>query len=88
MSDSLKFTCPKCEDHRLEEIMSDVTVASEIAYIDPEGDHNYGEQTNMDGNIECYQCINCGYVLEEKGVAVNDCQDLTKWILRHCKQGE
>lgn len=54
-----KFTCHKCDSHRLEEVMFDVTVISEIAVLDDDG-LEYGEQTNEDGVVDRYQCCNCG----------------------------
>jgi len=57
-----KFTCPDCGENKLEEIMSSVTVASEISVIQ-DGDLEYGEQTNSSGVVERYQCANCGYTV-------------------------
>ena len=45
----LKFTCPKCGKHRIEEVMVDVVQYSEIKDIDEEClDADYGN-TNTDG---------------------------------------
>lgn len=57
-----KFTCQKCGSHKLEEVMFDVTVVSEIAVLDDDDDDGleYGEQTNEDGTVDRYQCVNCG----------------------------
>ncbi len=61
------FTCPKCGSHRIEEIMVDMTVASEISISEDEADggifHRYGEQTNDGGHVDRYQCEDCGYVI-------------------------
>lgn len=65
---TIKFKCPKCGAARIEEIMGGVTVASEIC---PEATYQgdgqievqYGEQTNEDGEVERYQCNDCGFNL-------------------------
>jgi len=83
----MRFTCPKCEKHRIEEIMVDVTVATTINNIIDDGDHIYGEQTNDGGETERYQCMDCGCVLEDKsGEIVRDCVELATWIKENCPQ--
>ena len=65
MTDLLKkWKCPSCGDHHIEEVMIDVVVASEIIHV-PEDctDLSYGEQTNEDGEVECYQCMSCGRLI-------------------------
>lgn len=65
------FTCPKCFSRAIEEIMVDVTVASELRISEYEADAtgpggisaSYGEQTNEGGHIERYQCGKCGYTI-------------------------
>jgi hypothetical protein len=82
---SLKFVCPKCKGHRLEEIMSNVSVASEITEIKKDGDLNYGEQTNEDGEVAQYQCINCGFFVgESEGYPITDCVELAEWVAKNC----
>jgi len=61
-----EFTCPKCGEHRLEEVMIDVTVASKVTDVSEDGDVDYGEQSNEDGTVERYQCMDCGHVLVEE----------------------
>ena len=62
---TVTFKCPDCGSHRIEEIMADVTVASEITCIVEGGDLEYGEQTNDGGVIDRYQCIHCGFVIPD-----------------------
>ena len=59
----VEFTCPACGKHRLEEVMVGVTVASIIIAIPDCGDLNYGEQTNENGTVDRYQCVDCGFVI-------------------------
>jgi len=57
------IACPKCTSSRIEEVMSDVTVISNINSINIEDDEisiDYGEQSNEGGTLECYQCADCG----------------------------
>jgi len=60
----LQFTCPRCRSRKLEEIMVNVTVSSEIATIEVEDGEvieiNYEDQTNEDGEVDRYQCAECG----------------------------
>lgn len=88
----MEFTCPICGEHRLEEIMTDVVVASIITNLNEEGDHDYGEQVNEDGEVDHYQCVNCGWIikhgsLETLGNPITDVIELAKWIKKNCPQG-
>ena len=61
-----QFKCPKCKGHRLEEVMINVTVASEVSNVCIEDDcvdMDYGHQSSEDGDVERYQCIDCGEVV-------------------------
>ena len=57
------FTCPQCDGHQIEEIMADVTVATEVASFYDDGGLDYGEQTNSDGIVDRYQCETCGWAI-------------------------
>ncbi len=82
----LEFTCPKCGEHRIEEVMIDVVVMSEIINLDSDGDFNYGEQTNDGGIVDSYSCMNCGltpYIEDETHSecdVIDSHDDLVKWI--------
>lgn len=57
------FTCPKCGCHKIEEIMMDLCVASDISISEhPDGtiDFAYGDQSNEGGHVDRYQCGDCG----------------------------
>lgn len=58
-----RFTCPKCDEHELVEIMLDVTVSSIVTVIDDIEPLEYGDQVNEDGVVSRYQCGRCGYVV-------------------------
>ena len=76
---TINFTCPKCGEHRLEEVMTGVVVASTI--IDAkEGSIEYGEQTNEDGEVQNYQCMDCGWVVAIDQGVIRDCEELCEWL--------
>tara|TARA_Y100000310_G_scaffold280329_1_gene299987 strand:- start:1063 stop:1551 length:489 start_codon:yes stop_codon:yes gene_type:complete len=84
MCKKLKFTCEQCGEHRLEEIMVDVVVSSEIT-VSEDGNIDYGEQSNDGGEVERYQCMACGQdVLDNTSHPLTDCQELAKWIKQRC----
>ena len=84
---NLTFTCPHCKFYRLEEVMVDVVVYSEIAVIHKDGDITYGEQTNNKGSISQYQCMDCGYIIGEKeGGPITDCVEMVEWVKENCPQ--
>ena len=94
----VQFTCPHCGSQRLEEVMEEVTVMSRVNSVtvddeDPNSpaDLVYGDQTNEDGEVVCYQCMDCGEELSLKGEMVEDCpsnvatvdcpEKLTLWLV-------
>ena len=61
------ITCTKCntENTSVEEIMTDVTVSSEVTEVN-DGYLEYGDQINEGGGeVDRYQCVNCGETLAE-----------------------
>ena len=65
--ETIEFNCPTCGSNRLEEVMVGVIVATEISDIvleDGEADCVFGEQTNEDGEVDHYQCADCGHVVK------------------------
>lgn len=83
----IKFTCPECGKHRIEEVMANVTVTTEIKSIHelpPVGNESsrvtyaHGKQTNEDGHVDRYQCAHCGETIldhesEETDMGVDAC---------------
>ena len=61
----IRFDCPKCHSHRLEEVMTGVVVASRIRHVGSDGDMSYGEQSNEGGEVDHYQCMDCGYIIPD-----------------------
>ncbi len=67
MATKLVFKCPKCESSKIEEVMVDMTVATEISSVvqldDNRVEYVTGEEINKDGHVDRYQCRNCGYTI-------------------------
>ena len=77
----MKFTCPECNHNKLEEVLSDVTVISEISSIDENGEVEYGKQTNCDGSICRYECKACGFILlDDEKLPIVDVEGLVEWL--------
>jgi len=73
-----QFTCKDCGSHRLEEIMTDVTMATEITDVGPGGDLEYANGGAGDsGDVDRYQCLDCGHVVtDSSGQKVTDSEEL------------
>jgi rubredoxin len=86
----LKFKCPKCKNTVLEEVMIEVVQTSSISEIqDDDGVVmiDYENSSTDGGEIDCYQCMECGYILvDEEGNNINDPDALTEWLKDNCKQ--
>ena len=82
---SLNFTCPNCGRHTIEEIMANVTVASEIIGISGDDGHHlefdYGEQTNEGGEVCRYQCANCGLLIADDASTIREALEQGGWLL-------
>lgn len=79
----LKFVCPRCKATRLEEVMTNVTQFSVIQTVeekDGEAMVEYAAEGNTEeGEIDRYQCVSCGYVLE----GVTEPEELVEWLRSH-----
>lgn len=62
----INFTCVHCSDHRIEEIMCDVTTATPITDIFDNGEAEYdlSKQSVDGGVVDRFQCMGCGYIIE------------------------
>ena len=62
-----QFRCPRCGDRRLEEVMRDVVYVTEIQEVHEGGDLDYVDTgaaaEGGAGELDRYQCRNCGWVL-------------------------
>jgi hypothetical protein len=76
---NINFICPECGRAKLEEVMVDVTVASEVLDVDEDGNVEYGEQTNEDGEVLHYICAHCGLGIP----GVHDGEALREYLHTH-----
>jgi len=83
---SLTFTCPDCNGTRLEVIETNAIVSSVIANLDKDGDFDY-ENLNVDDSVvDRFQCIECGYVLQDENEEkITDNLEVVEWLKKHKK---
>ena len=81
----LKFICEKCGYDKLEEVMVNVTVSSEINTVELDGgfvDLDYGETENCDGEVVRYQCSKCGVIIkDDNGIDIIEKSVLRDYLL-------
>lgn len=82
--DGLKFVCPDCQGERLE-CCEDGPYTSEVLNIDDEGDFEYGP-IDASGEVDRFQCLDCGYVLMDDNYPISDNQEVVEWIKQNCPQ--
>lgn len=82
----IKFQCPSCGCDRLE-CVEDGPYSSEIEEIEEEGDFEFGP-IQAAGFVDRFQCVNCGYILENKDGVITDNLEVVEWCKEHCKQEE
>jgi len=95
-----EFKCPTCDGNRLNEIMVNVTVDSEIDMVTDEDGIVYGDQTNGDGEVFEICCRSCGVILTNDGGVfrgsregeILDCvkthEELVEWLKTNNKVKE
>ncbi|MHB9071665.1 MAG: hypothetical protein ACYC54_15000 [Sedimentisphaerales bacterium] len=83
---NLTFTCPKCKGNRLEVIETNAIVSSVIANLDTDGDFDY-ENLNVDDSVvDRFQCIECGYVLQDENEEkITDNLEVIEWLKKQKK---
>ena len=86
----LKFKCPKCSHTVLEEVLTDVVQSSTCDFITEDGYVDYGVVSYDGGNLDRYQCMECGFVLKNGDDTVYstviDSEELAKWLKKNCPQ--
>ena len=86
MAKNLIFTCPKCQSHRLECCESGPYV-SEVTALNDDGDFDYGSII-AGGDVDRFQCLDCGFVLWEDSHAIDQNDEAVDWIKTNCPQPE
>jgi len=83
----LKFVCPSCKHTKLECVETNAIISYEVEVYENEC-FEYGETIIEDSEIDCFQCLNCGYVLKNKefNVKINENKEVIKWIKENCSQ--
>ena len=74
--------CPKCQFPVFEEVLTGVTVSSKFSSMDLHEEEdflepNYGDSENTGGQIDSYQCAECGHVVAKTP------QEFREWVKQH-----
>lgn len=86
---SLKFKCPKCKREDLEIIETDVIMTSLIVDIDEENCFMYDLIDSGGGQVDRFQCSECGYVLKDDAEQVITTEEeVVEWVRKNCCQEE
>lgn len=66
MPTCLVFTCPSCRQSKIEQIICNAQVCTEIEEVSEKHGVQYRcGYTLSDGQIERYQCENCGFIIRD-----------------------
>jgi len=73
-----KFVCPDCGGNRIEACL-DGSHTTIIDAIWRDGGIEYGS-TDSNGDLDRFQCVKCGYVIENDGELILDDDELVEWV--------
>jgi hypothetical protein len=59
------FTCPDCNGNRIEEVLVEAVVTTELVSIDKWGYMTYAEPDVGHGSVECLRCVDCDRVVDK-----------------------
>ncbi len=77
----LKFTCPKCGKHELGSVEQVIMTYPITRITDEDVVYDYDNPTAGDSQILSYQCLHCGFELEdEQGNSFVEQSDVIEWI--------
>lgn len=82
---TIRFVCPSCGGHQLEEVLDDAVVETPVTFRAEPGRHTgmrmiYGVSRCIEGDIIKYQC-SCGFTPSyEDGDPVCDDSALEEWL--------
>jgi hypothetical protein len=62
------FKCTVCNGSRVEQIMVEAVVRTEVLSIDGAGKTEYGKVTGYGGRVNCIRCADCGCVVARAGL--------------------
>ena len=85
----LKFKCPSCKKEDLEIIETDVIMTSLIVEIDEGNCFEYDLIDTGGGNVDRFQCSECGFVLKDENekVITNE-EDVVEWLRKNCSESK
>ncbi len=82
-----KFTCPKCGHNELGSVEQVIMTYPITKITDGDLDYDTDNPTAGDSQILSYQCLYCGYELEdEQGNSIADCLEVVEWIKKHTSE--
>ena len=76
----MNFICPKCKATRIEEIIDNAVVATEVLGVEDGGSTEYAEPSVSDGATDRFQCLNCGWELPICERTTPDTEELYEWL--------
>jgi uncharacterized Zn finger protein len=77
----INFVCPTCEGETLEEVSFSVTQSATITAITDNGYLDYGEISYDGGELNHFECLNCGFIVtDEHRIPITDGKLLIKWL--------
>jgi predicted RNA-binding Zn-ribbon protein involved in translation (DUF1610 family) len=75
------FTCQKCGGHEIEEVVIGVTISSLVENVYDDGDIEYGPSENDGGEMDRYQCANCGKEIIDGMIGIKDVDQLYEYLM-------
>jgi predicted nucleic-acid-binding Zn-ribbon protein len=82
---SLKFKCPECSGKELELVEIGAVLTHKIVNLSEDGCFEYAQISIDDGETDRFQCSNCGYVLCDGILVVQDEKGVVEWLKKNCE---
>ncbi len=80
----LIFTCPKCGKHELGSVEQVIMTYPITEINDEDLEYDTDNPTAGDSQILSYQCLHCGFELEdEQGNSFTEQSDVIEWIKKN-----
>ena len=85
--EQLIFTCPKCGKHELGSVEQVIMTYPITEINDEDLEYDTDNPTAGDSQILSFQCLYCGYELEdEQGNSFVEQSDVIEWIKTHTSE--
>ncbi len=83
----LKFTCPKCNHNELGSVEQVIMTYPITEINDEDVVYDSDNPTAGDSQILSYQCLHCGFELEdEQGNSIVEQSDVIEWIKKNTSE--